>query len=443
MTAADTIAAIATAPGRGGVGILRLSGPEAHTIAARLAPGTPPPPRQASYRRFVDQQGEAVDDGLLLLFAAPNSYTGEQVAELQGHGSPQVLKLLLAAALAGGARAARPGEFTERAYLNGRLDLAQAEAVADLIDAATGDAARAARRALDGALSQEVDSLQAELTRLRVFLEGALDFSDEDVDWLSDEGFRQQLDRLNRHFSELTAAAERGRRLRDGLTVAIVGQPNVGKSSLLNAICRQDAAIVTDIAGTTRDLLRESIDLDGLPVTLIDTAGLRDTQDPVEAEGVRRAHAALQSADLVWFLFDATIGLDPADRELLASVPTACPCWKIANKADLNPTAETGDGLLISARSGAGLDELQRRLQEFAGVSEGTATFSARQRHVDALRRAAEHLDTAHRCLLDGATPELAAEDLRAAQAALGEITGAMNADQLLGAIFSSFCIGK
>lgn len=443
MSAVDTIAAIATAPGRGGVGILRLSGPRAQAIALQLAPGAVPPARQVSHRRFVDQHAAALDDGLLLLFAGPNSYTGEDVAELQGHGSPQVLHLLLQAALAAGARAARPGEFTERAFLNGRLDLAQAEAVADLIDAGTGEAARAARRALDGELSREVDALQGELTRLRVFLEGALDFSDEDVDWLSDEGFRQQLDALNRHFAELTAAAERGRRLRDGLTVAIVGKPNVGKSSLLNAISRQDAAIVTDIAGTTRDLLREHLDLDGLPVTLIDTAGLRDTDDPVEAEGVRRARAALQDADLVWYLFDARTGLDADDQALLASLPPKLPCWQLANKRDLVPNLPPDDSIGISARLGTGLTELQQRLRAFAGFAGGTASFSARQRHIDALRRAAAQLDAAHRCLQDGATPELAAEDLRAAQQALGEITGEMNADQLLGAIFSSFCIGK
>ena len=442
-SAGSTIAAIATAPGRGGVGILRLSGPQAHAIALQLAPGAQPAPRQAAYRRFSDRDGQAIDDGLLLLFTAPQSYTGEDVAELQGHGSPQILKLLLQAAQTAGAVAARPGEFTERAYLNGRMDLAQAEAVADLIDAATGEAARAARRALDGELSREVELLQQQLTDLRVFIEGALDFSDEDVDWLSDTQFRERMGRLNAHFGQISKQAERGRLLRDGLTVAIAGQPNVGKSTLLNVLARHDAAIVTDIAGTTRDLLRECIDLDGLPVNLIDTAGLRETDDPVEAEGVRRARAAAAQADLILYLFDARVGLSAADQDLLRELPGEVPCWRVANKCDLQMSESTDADLQISAHAGHGLQQLRQRLRDFAGLGQGTATFSARQRHIDALKTAAAQLQAAHDCLLAGATPELAAEDLRAAQAALGEITGQVSADELLGEIFSRFCIGK
>lgn len=448
-TPRDTIVAIATAPGRGALGILRLSGPQALVIAGRLA-GRLPEPRRAALRHFRDAQQQVIDQGLVLVFPGPDSFTGEDVVELQGHGGPIVLDLLLRSACAFGARAARPGEFSERAFLNDRIDLAQAEAIADLIDASNAQAARAAQRSLDGELSRRVQALTDELIQLRIFVEGALDFSDEDIDWLADDSLRLRLDALQRSLQSLLREAAQGRRLRDGLTIALTGRPNVGKSTLMNRLARAEVAIVTDIPGTTRDLLRENLNLGGLPVTLIDTAGLRDSDDPVEREGVRRARVALEQAELSLYLLDDREGLSAEDEQLLRTMPVGRPVWVLHNKCDLSGRApedfEQGGRrhLRFSAASGAGIELLQHRLQIFAGLGpQAESTFSARSRHVDALQRASALVTEAQQRLSEGAAPELAAEELRLAQQALGEITGRFSSDDLLGRIFGSFCIGK
>ncbi len=445
----DTIAAIATPSGRGAIGVLRLSGPQAAPIAARLC-GTLPPPRSTALRHFRDRDGGLIDQGLVLCFVAPHSFTGEDVVELQGHGGPVVLQALLDAACAAGARIARPGEFSERAFLNDRIDLTQAEAIADLIDAGTRDAARAALRSLDGELSVRVHALAAELTALRVFVEGALDFSDEDIDWLADAGLRSRVAALRAQLQQLLADAGRGRRLRDGLTVALTGRPNVGKSTLLNRLAGAEIAIVTDIPGTTRDLLRENLDLDGLPLTLVDTAGLRDSDDPVEREGVRRARRALEQAEVALFIVEAPQGITAEDAALLSALPPALRTVVVHNKCDLAaraPARWEADGsihLALSAATGAGVDALVQELRRLAGFGDAAAgTFSARTRHLDALRRTLAIVLDAERRLLEGADAELAAEELRLAQDALGEITGRVSSEDLLGAIFSRFCIGK
>lgn len=445
----DTIAAVATPPGRGAVGVLRLSGPQSLIVAERIA-GPLPPARCAALRSFRDAEGEVVDRGLVLCFVAPQSFTGEDVVELQGHGGPIVMQALLDAACHHGARIARPGEFSERAFLNGRVDLAQAEAIADLIDAGSREAARAAQRSLDGEFSKRVHALAAEILELRVFIEGALDFSDEDVDWLADDRLHAWVATLQANLRALLAAAGRGRRLRDGLTVTLTGRPNVGKSTLLNRLAGVDIAIVTDIPGTTRDVLRENLDLDGLPVNIIDTAGLRESDDPVEREGIRRARTALEQAELALFLVDAREGTTDEDRHLLASLPASLPVLVLHNKADLSdhpPGRRQQDGvvhLYLSAATGAGVDLLVNELRSFAGLGEQTeGAFSARTRHIDALRRTLAFIVDAEQRLREGTTVELAAEELRLAHAALGEITGHVGSDDLLGEIFSRFCIGK
>lgn len=447
--ASDTIAAIATAPGRGGVGIVRLSGPRAFAIAERLS-GPRPPPRVAALRTFRDTAGAPLDQGLLLSFPGPGSYTGEDVVEFQGHGGPVVLDLLLRAALAFGARAARPGEFSERAFLNGRMDLAQAEGIADLINAATAQAARAAQRSLSGEFSRRVAAVLDEITQLRVFVEGALDFSDEDVDWLADASLAARLAALIASLHALLGSAAQGRRLSEGLTVALAGQPNVGKSTLLNRLAGTEAAIVTDIAGTTRDVLRENVDLDGLPLTLVDTAGLRDSDDPVEKEGIRRAWQALAHAELVLFLVDDRAGMTAADEALVARLAPRPEVIIVRNKCDLTPSPPSREEaagrvqLRLSSKEGAGLDLLKAEIRRVAGLADaGESLFTARTRHVDALRRALGCVEDAQLRLAEGANAELAAEELSLAQRALGEITGAVHPDELLGAIFSRFCIGK
>jgi tRNA modification GTPase len=443
----ETIAAIATAAGRGAVGIVRISGPSAARVAERIA-GTMPAPRVATLRRFRDEAGEPIDRGLVLFFPAPHSFTGEDIVELQCHGGPVVLDALLQATRTGGARLAKPGEFSERAFLNGRMDLLQAEAVADLIDAASRDAARAANRSLEGAFSQRIAELQAQLTDLRVFVEGALDFSDEDVAWLADPALQSRLEQLSSKLEDTLAQATQGRRLRDGLTVAIAGQPNVGKSTLLNRLAGADRAIVTDIAGTTRDVLREDIVIDGLPLTVVDTAGLRESADPVEREGVRRAWQALQRCEAILFLVDDRDGVTVRDQTLLEQLPKDVPVIVVRNKCDLSVAtpARTGElpvSLRLSAQSGAGIDLLTAELQRVAGVKTTHGLFSARTRHLDALHRTREHVQAARRSLSAGASAELAAEDLRLAQHALGEIVGEVTSEDLLGEIFSRFCIGK
>lgn len=438
----DTIAAIATGPAPGGVGIVRLSGPASRAIAERMC-ARRLHARRAMHARFRDNDGNTIDDGIAIWFAAPASYTGEDVVELQAHGSPVVLAQLLQRSLQLGARQARPGEFTERAFLEGKLDLAQAEAVADLISAGSQAAARAARRSLDGEFSRRVDALVEQLTQLRMYVEAALDFPDEDIDFLAAPELGERLRATHDALAVLIREAGRGKRLMDGLHVVIVGAPNVGKSSLLNALADEDRAIVSDIAGTTRDLLRETLDLEGVLLTLVDTAGLRDAADSIEAEGIRRARAELQRADVVLAVLDSDAsGSLPAD--LAREIPEGARVLWLHNKADLRPLASDVvqiDHFIVSARTSLGLDSLRARLRELAG-GEGGGSFSARTRHLEALSQAALCLTRASACL-DSNEAELAAEELRQAQLALGQITGVMDADTLLGRIFSGFCIGK
>ncbi len=440
----DTIVAVATAAGTGGVGIVRLSGPLALEIVENVAgPGVPP--RHASHRRFEDDTGGTIDDGLVLAFPAPRSFTGEDVAELQGHGGPVVLQALVRRCCELGARQARPGEFSERAFLNGKLDLTQAEAIADLIAATDARAARAARRALDGAFSRRVDVIADAVLRLRVHVEAAIDFADEPIDTLGGAQVRAGLTEARGQLAALLAAAEHGRRLRDGLHVVLLGPPNAGKSSLLNALAGSDRAIVTDIAGTTRDVLRETVRLDGLELTLVDTAGLREAGDAIEREGMRRARVELDQADLVLLVLDAR---DPqAGLDAVGSLPAEAGVLQLCNKADLldEIPADNGARLWLSAATGEGIARLQTRLREHAGLHAGEGSegeFSARARHVEALRQAMASLDEAA-AELAAERLELAAEQLRRGHDALGEITGRISADDMLGHIFSTFCIGK
>jgi tRNA modification GTPase len=444
MQSQDTIAAIATASGAGGVGVVRISGARAREIAEAICTKTLTP-RHAHYARFRDDRGETLDDGIALYFKAPASYTGEDVVELQAHGSPAVLRQLLDRCCVLGARMARPGEFSERAFLNGKLDLAQAEAVADLIAAGDARAARAARRSLDGVFSRRVDALAAALLRLRVHVEAAIDFADEPLDTLGGEALRRGLMQAADDLDALLREAERGQKLRDGLHAVIVGPPNAGKSSLLNALAGSERAIVSDIAGTTRDLLRETVHVDGVELTLVDTAGLRAGGDSIEREGMRRAESELTRADLAIVVLDAreVAAGRAAVADAIAGVPQRL--W-VLNKADLlaEPPPAEEDAVWVSARTGGGLESLHARLRALAGGAGDGAdgAFSARARQVDALRRAAQELAAA-RQQLDADMLELTAEALRAAHDSLGEITGRVAPDALLGHIFSSFCIGK
>ena len=446
MADRETIAAIATAPGAGGVGVVRLSGARAREIAEAVC-GRRLTPRHAHHVRFRDGQGDTLDDGIVLYFVAPASYTGEDVVELQAHGSPAVLNELLARACALGARRARPGEFSERAFLEGRLDLAQAEAVADLIAAADARAARAARRALDGEFSRRVEALADDLLAIRVHVEAAIDFADEPLDTLGGAALRARFDRLSLALDELLHAAERGRRLRDGLHAVIVGPPNAGKSSLLNVLAGSDRAIVTDIAGTTRDLLHEVVRIDGVELTLVDTAGLHEGGDAIEREGMRRARRELERADLAIIVLDAREA-DAGRTAVADAIADVGQRLWLLNKTDLLdvvPAAHADDTLQVSARTGAGIDALHARLRQLAqgdDATSGEGAFTARARHVDALLRARDELDDA-RVQLDHEALDLAAESLRHGHDALGEITGRVRADDLLGHIFSSFCIGK
>lgn len=447
---AGTIAAIATPPGSGGLGIVRISGSEAPGIARSLAGGLPVP-RHATLMDFLDADGEIIDSGIVLYFPAPHSFTGEDVLELQGHGGAFVLQRVLRRALELGARAARPGEFSERAFLNDKLDLVQAEAIADLIESGTDSAARAAQRSLQGVFSRRVAALQEDLTSLRVYVEAAIDFPDEEIDFLVDSDVLDRLRAARHSLADLLDGARQGRLLRDGIVLAIVGRPNAGKSSLLNALSGQESAIVTEIPGTTRDVLREYVDLDGIPVHVADTAGIRQTSDRIEAEGVRRAKLALESADIV-LLVEDVCGAEHEDVDLIADWIRDVPRIVVGNKIDLLPPPEltalveesAGDTVWISARTGQGMDRLKRRIRKEVGAADQTeGSFSARQRHIDALRRADRHLDHGHRVMEEQQAGELLAEELRLAQQALGEITGEMLPDDLLGEIFAGFCIGK
>ncbi|WP_165090595.1 tRNA uridine-5-carboxymethylaminomethyl(34) synthesis GTPase MnmE [Neisseria yangbaofengii] len=450
-----TIAAIATAPGRGGVGVIRLSGKDLLPLAQALNGGKTPKPRVALYTDFLDADGQAIDNGLMLYFAAPASFTGEDVIELQGHGGPVVMDMLLQRCFALGAKAAEPGEFTKRAFLNNKLDLAQAESVADLIDASSKSAARMALRSLKGAFSQHIHALVDDLITLRILVEATLDFPEEDIDFLEAADARGKLAGLQGRLKTVLASAEQGAILREGMNVVLVGAPNVGKSSLLNALAGDDIAIVTDIAGTTRDTVREQITLDGVPVHVIDTAGLRETDDVVEQIGIQRSQKAANEADVALILIDPREGINAKTQAILNGLPEGLKRIEIHNKADLtgDTVEKISDGLTqtgadtlikLSAKTGQGLDLLkQALLQEIGwqGESESESLFLARSRHLTALHAAEAELESAALC--GNHQIELLAEHLRLAQAACSEITGEFTADDLLGVIFSRFCIGK
>ncbi len=451
----DTIAAIATPPGRGGIGVVRISGARVPAMIERIV-GRPLVPREASVATFRDDEGEPIDQGLALYFAAPRSYTGEPVLELHGHGGAAVMRALLARCIALGARLARPGEFTERAFLNGKLDLAQAESVADLIDAATTTAARAAARSLSGVFSREVRALVDALIDLRMRVEAALDFPEEDLDFVRADDAQGRLAAIGARLARMLAQASQGALLREGVTVVLVGVPNVGKSSLLNRLAGDDVAIVTPIPGTTRDPIREVIDVLGVPLTIVDTAGLRPTDDPIESLGIERTWAAVGGADLVIAIVDARAVVDAIpepDREILDRLPPSLPLMVVHNKIDIaSPPMKHGveqrEGrphVFLSAKTGDGVDALRRAILEAAGAHEDVGgTFIARERHLAALRAARSRLDAAAAHLVSAHPPlELFAEELREAQQSLASITGEFTADDLLGVIFSRFCIGK
>lgn len=443
----STICAVATAPGRGGVGVVRISGQQLLPFAQAISGGKTPKPRYATYTDFYAADGSAIDNGLLLYFPGPNSFTGEDVIELQGHGGPVVLKMLISRCLQLGARLAEPGEFTKRAFLNDKLDLAQAESVADLIDAASESAARSALKSLKGAFSHEIHVLVDELINLRMLVEATLDFPEEDIDFLQKADAVGRLRNLRGQLQTVQRTARQGALLREGMHVVLVGQPNVGKSSLMNALAGDDIAIVTDIAGTTRDTVREEIVIDGVPVHIIDTAGLRDTDDVVERIGIERTWQAVERADLALVLIDSREGIVTETQAILDKLPPRLPRVHVFNKVDLaggevGRSEEDGHPVVrLSARTHAGVDDLRALLLEMIGYQgEDAGVFLARERHLDAIARAADHLALAEQ---DWQLVEIFAEELRMAQNALSEITGRFTPDDLLGVIFSRFCIGK
>jgi tRNA modification GTPase len=450
MGKVDTIVAAATPPGRGGVGIVRVSGPKVPEIAAVIL-GELPLPRRATFARFLDSQQETIDAGLALFFPAPHSYTGEHVLELQGHGGALVIESLVGRVIEIGGRRALPGEFTQRAFLNDKLDLAQAEAIADLIDAGSRAAVRAAMRSLQGEFSAMIRGLTDAVIELRTYVEAAIDFPEEEVDFLADAQLAERFQAVRDHFDGVEQSARQGRLLREGMTVVIAGRPNAGKSSLLNKLAGYEAAIVTAIPGTTRDVVRERIDIDGMPLHVLDTAGLRQGGDLVEEEGIRRAKVEMTRADRVLFVIDASE--DPsasAFHEESARMPPDVPVTLIFNKCDLAvgiPVADTMAGpprITVSATTGRGIDSLRAHLKLCMGYQTlDTGTVSARHRHLESLSRARRNVDEAQRQLQDRRAGELVAEELRGAQQALNEITGEFTSDDLLGRIFSSFCIGK
>ncbi|MBA3581458.1 MAG: tRNA uridine-5-carboxymethylaminomethyl(34) synthesis GTPase MnmE [Gammaproteobacteria bacterium] len=450
MSTQDTIAAIASAPGKGGIGIVRISGPAVPMIMQRLF-AEQLKPRFAEYKPFLDTHGQIIDRGIVIYFVAPHSYTGEDVLELQGHGGPVVLNLLLKQILAYGVRQARPGEFTERAFLNEKLDLIQAEAVIDLIESSSEQAAKAAAQSLEGVFSEVLRALLQKLIELRMYIEAALDFPEEEIDFLSDNEIQLRMDGLVKALDAIRQRVKQGRLLKDGMSVVILGQPNAGKSSLLNQLAGRDTAIVTEIAGTTRDVLREHIHIDGIPLHIIDTAGLRDTQDVVEKEGVRRAWLAANQADRILLLVDARTGISEYETTVLQQIPPHLPVDIIYNKIDLLSSPvdlavishARGAVILLSAKTGTGLENLIEHLKQSIGIEQTSESlFSARQRHVDALNVVNERVANAQECLNLG-QGELAAEELRMAQLVMSSITGEFSSDDLLGEIFSRFCIGK
>lgn len=457
----ETIVALASPPGRGGVAVIRASGATAFTIAEHIV-GALPEPRRVALRRFRDQTGDVIDSGLVVTFRGPHSFTGEDVVEFHAHGGTVVTDLLLQRCLQLGARQAQPGEFSQRAFLNDRLDLAQAEAIADLIDSGSTQAARAAVRSLQGEFSARVHELVQQLTELRVYVEAAIDFPEEEVDFLADQAIDERLQDLRRGFDDLSVRAAQGAILREGMTVVLAGRPNAGKSSLMNRLTGQDTAIVTAQPGTTRDVLREQISIDGMPLHVVDTAGLRAAGDHAEIEGIRRARSAMEQADQVLLVVDAgsragvseTGGMDNAPGDLLQDLPADLPdgvaLTVVRNKIDLSghaPGLETQAGVTVvnvSALTGAGMASLCDHLKHLMGYqAAGEGAYSARRRHLDALAHARTHLEQAIHQLRTYRAGELVAEELRLAQDQLGLITGSVSSDDLLGQIFSSFCIGK
>ena len=443
---ADTIVAVATAAGQSGIGVVRVSGPDLEDLARNLV-GKRLQPRHATLTDFLGKNGEVIDRGIALFFSAPLSYTGEDVLELQGHGGTIVLRRLLNRCLQLGARLAGPGEFTQRAYLNEKLDLAQAEAVADLIEANTVEAARSAVRSLQGEFSLRITALLEQMIELRVLVEATLDFPEDEIEALKPADVRARLDALRAELAAVLDASRQGSLLREGMHVALIGRPNVGKSSLLNRLAGEELAIVTPIPGTTRDAIKLSIDLHGVPVHFVDTAGLRSSDDPVEQLGIARTRAVIEKADLAVLIMDAASGETPPDREVLAEMPPGVQCMRVFNKIDLTGQAAAVEGkkdsmtVWLSARTGAGIDEFQTALLDQIGWEGRTEdVYIARARHLEALNTARLHLE---RALEVVGQLELLAEELRAAQSALGSITGEYTSDDLLGEIFSRFCIGK
>ncbi|MCF6189083.1 MAG: tRNA uridine-5-carboxymethylaminomethyl(34) synthesis GTPase MnmE [Cocleimonas sp.] len=447
----DTIAAVATPSGRGGVGIIRISGPQVPEIATQIL-GSLPSPFKASHRLFKDDSNQTLDDGVAIYFPAPKSFTGEHVLELQGHGGYIVMDMLLKRCLELGARLAKPGEFSERAFLNDKLDLTQAEAIADLIDSGSEQAVRSALRSLQGDFSKAINSLLTKMIEMRVYVEAALDFPEEEIDFLADQKVLDRLNDIKQQLLDITVKAKQGSILRNGLHLVIIGKPNAGKSSLLNALAGNETAIVTDIAGTTRDVLHESINLDGMPLHLVDTAGLRDSDDPVEKIGIERAWQAVEKADLALLLLDASQAVDKDDyhQEILNKLPKGLVVLKVYNKVDLSDqkAGKQGDEIYISAKHKTGIDALKTELKERMGYQQNSGqnnedSFIARRRHLHALERTQEYVDNAEAQLVQFNAGELMAEELRLAQDELGMITGKFTSDDLLGEIFSNFCIGK
>ncbi len=445
----DTIAALATPAGRGGVGIIRISGPDAANIAQNIL-GKLPSPREAEYLTFHDQDGQVIDSGLALYFPNPYSFTGEDVLELQGHGGPMVMDLLLKQALQSGARLARPGEFSERAFLNDKIDLAQAEAIADLIEAGSEQAARSATRSLQGVFSDWVHATVETLTELRMFVEAAIDFPEEEIDFLADDRVTDKLRFLLADIDRVMETAHQGQLLREGMRIVLAGQPNTGKSSLLNALAGRETAIVTEVPGTTRDVLKEEINIDGMPLHIIDTAGLRESSDVVEQEGIRRTWQEIEQADCILLLLDDQAGFSDNEKRILDQLPHQLPVTRVFNKIDLTGAQveiledEIGAKVKLSAKYGQGIDLLRDHLKTYVGYhGSSDGLFMARRRHLDALERARLHIEKGNEQLQTHHAGELLAEELRLAQLALGEITGEVSSDELLGRIFSSFCIGK
>ncbi|MBT3473546.1 MAG: tRNA uridine-5-carboxymethylaminomethyl(34) synthesis GTPase MnmE [Gammaproteobacteria bacterium] len=445
--AEETICAQATANGRGGVGILRLSGEQTRSIAEQIL-GKLPTPRVAELLDFNDEQGQPIDQGLAIFFPDPNSFTGEDVLELQGHGGPVVMDQLMRRVLRLGARAARPGEFSERAFLNGKMDLVQAEAIADLIDSASEQAARSAVRSLQGAFSVEVHQLVEWVTELRIYVESSMDFPEEEIDFLAEGDVSSRLENIIQQLERVLESAKEGVLLQEGMTLVIAGRPNAGKSSLLNALSGKESAIVTEIPGTTRDLLKEQIEIDGLPIHIIDTAGLRESEDRVEQEGIRRAWLEIEKADRVLLLVDDQQGIMAEDQQTLQQIQQGgeVPVTIVRTKVDLSGgKAGLHNGeIALSSKAGLGMDALRDFLKQAAGYqASGEGTFLARRRHLEALQQARCSLQQGREQLNDFHAGELLAEELRMAQEALSEITGEFSSDDLLGKIFSSFCIGK